>query len=141
MQLIGEYQHNLDTKGRVNFPAKLREALGAEFMLCKGLGDSCLFVYSMEEWEKLSQKINSQPMAKAKKLQRFLFSGATMAEPDKQGRILIPQNLRAYANLEKDVVIVGAANRAEIWDLETWNENSQLLTAQMIEQELEGMDF
>ena len=95
----------------------------------------------MEEWEKLSQKINSQPMAKAKKLQRFLFSGATMAEPDKQGRILIPQNLRAYANLEKDVVIVGAAHRAEIWDLETWHETSQRLTAQMIEQELEDMDF
>lgn len=141
MQLIGEYQHNLDVKGRVNFPAKLREALGEQFILSKGLGDDCLFVYSMEEWEKLSQKINSQPIAKAKKLQRFLFSGAVMAEPDKQGRILIPQNLRAYAGLEKDVIIVGASNRAEIWDLEKWNENSQLLTAQMIEQEMEDMDF
>ena len=93
MQLTGEYQHSLDAKGRFNFSAKLREILGDHFMVSKGLGDDCLAVYSMEEWDKLSEKVTKLPIAKAKRLQRFLFSGAFMAEPDKQGRILLPQNL------------------------------------------------
>ena len=99
--LIGEYQHSLDTKGRVNFPAKLREDLGESFILSKGLGDECLFVYSEEEWNKLTEKLNSLPLSKARALQRFLFAGATQVQPDKQGRILIPQNLRDYAGLQK----------------------------------------
>lgn len=89
--LIGEYQHSLDTKGRVNFPAKLREDLGETFILSKGLGDPCLFVYSQQEWDKLTEKLNSLPLSKARALQRFLFAGATQVQPDKQGRILIPQ--------------------------------------------------
>ena len=81
--LIGEYQHSLDTKGRVNFPAKLREDLGESFILSKGLGDECLFVYSNEEWDKLTQKLNNLPLSKARALQRFLFAGATQVQPDK----------------------------------------------------------
>lgn len=83
--LIGEYQHSLDTKGRVNFPAKLREDLGESFILSKGLGDECLFVYSNEEWDKLTQKLNNLPLSKARALQRFLFAGATQVQPDKPG--------------------------------------------------------
>ena len=114
--LIGEYQHSLDTKGRVNFPAKLREDLGESFILSKGLGDECLFVYSEEEWNKLTEKLNSLPLSKARALQRFLFAGATQVQPDKQGRIIIPGILRECAALEKDVIFLGMMNRVEIWD-------------------------
>ena len=122
--LIGEYQHSLDTKGRVNFPAKLREDLGESFILSKGLGDECLFVYSEEEWNKLTEKLNSLPLSKARALQRFLFAGATQVQPDKQGRILLPPVLREYANLTKDVVLVGVLSRVEIWDKDRWQENT-----------------
>ena len=139
--LIGEYQHSLDTKGRVNFPAKLREDLGESFILSKGLGDECLFVYSNEEWDKLTQKLNNLPLSKARALQRFLFAGATQVQPDKQGRILIPQNLRQYAKLQKDLVIVGASNRAEIWDQEKWEQMCGEVTSEMIAQTMDELDF
>lgn len=139
--LIGEYQHSLDSKGRVNFPAKLREDLGESFILSKGLGDECLFVYSNEEWDKLTQKLNNLPLSKARALQRFLFAGATQVQPDKQGRILIPQNLRQYAKLQKDLVIVGASNRAEIWDQEKWEQMCGEVTSEMIAQTMDELDF
>ena len=139
--LIGEYQHSLDTKGRVNFPAKLREDLGESFILSKGLGDPCLFVYSQQEWDKLTEKLNSLPLSKARALQRFLFAGATQVQLDKQGRILIPQNLRDYASLQKDLVIVGASNRAEIWAQEQWEQMCEQVTADMIAQTMDELDF
>ncbi|MGL5972783.1 MAG: division/cell wall cluster transcriptional repressor MraZ [Oscillospiraceae bacterium] len=118
--LIGEFSHTMDTKGRMIFPLKLRESLGDKFIVSKGL-DNCLFVYSIEEWGILSEKIKSMPLSKARNIQRFLFSGATQVEPDKQGRILIPSNLREYANLDKDVLVAGASNRAEIWSKSSWD--------------------
>lgn len=139
--LYGEYQHSLDAKGRVNFPAKLRESLGGQFMLARGLGSRCLFVYSMEEWEKITKKIDQQPLSKAMALQRFLCSGAILAEPDKQGRILIPQSLRNYAGLQRDLVIIGASNRAEIWDQESWDALCRETTPDSIAQTLEDLDF
>ena len=134
--LIGEYQHSLDTKGRVNFPAKLREDLGETFILSKGLGDPCLFVYSQQEWDKLTEKLNSLPLSKARALQRFLFAGATQVQPDKQGRILIPQNLRQYAGLQKDLVIVGAS-----WDQDQWEQMCNEVTSDMIAQTMDELDF
>lgn len=139
--LFGEYQHNLDPKGRTNFPAKLREALGEPFLLSKGLGDECLFVYSLEEWEKLTEKINRLPLSKGKNLQRFLYSGVAEVVPDKQGRILIPPPLREYAGLKKDIVIIGASNRAEIWDKEKWEKMNQEFTPEMVHQALEEIGF
>ena len=141
MQLTGEYQHSLDAKGRFNFSAKLREILGDHLMVSKGLGDDCLAVYSMEEWDKLSEKVTKLPIAKAKRLQRFLFSGAFMAEPDKQGRILLPQNLREYAGLTKDIVVIGVGDRAEIWDKEKWEQSVSEMTAELIEEDMCGLDF
>ena len=121
--LIGEYQHSLDTKGRVNFPAKLREDLGESFILSKGLGDECLFVYSEEEWNKLTEKLNSLPLSKARALQRFLFAGATQVQPDKQGRILIPQKLRDYAGFAERYLGGCACFQSvlKIRDQERWN--------------------
>ncbi len=105
------------------------------------MGDPCLFVYSQQEWDKLTEKLNSLPLSKARALQGFLFAGATKVQPDKQGRILIPQNLRQYAGLQKDLVIVGASNRAEIWDQDQWEQMCDEVTSDMIAQTMDELDF
>ncbi|MBQ2676015.1 MAG: division/cell wall cluster transcriptional repressor MraZ [Clostridia bacterium] len=121
--LMSEFQHNIDKKGRVFIPAKLREDLGDRFVISKSLDSSpCLFIYSMEEWQKLVDKLNEQPFVKARKLQRYLFSGAAELEPDAQGRVLLPQTLREFAQLmdSASATIIGASNRIEIWSSENW---------------------
>ena len=117
----GEYRHSLDQKGRVIIPSKFREGLGDRFILTKGL-EECLFAYSSEEWNNLELKLKSLPFTdkNVRAFVRFFFSGATECELDKQGRILIPQNLREYAKLERDVYIIGVSTRVEIWDKERW---------------------
>ena len=139
--LFGEYQHSIDAKGRVNFPSKLREELGTTFMICKGLGDPCLFVYSMESFAELQQKLDELPMAQSKPLKRFIFAGACEAEPDKQGRIIIPAALRSYANLTKDVVVIGASSRAEIWDKDLWDKCSEEITPDFVAQAVQGLNI
>ncbi len=138
--LIGEYNHTLDVKGRVNFPIRLREELGARFIITKGL-DQCLFVYSTDEWEKLEKKISELPMSKSRNLQRFFFSGAAEVEADKLGRVLIPGNLREYALLEKDVVIIGASVRAEIWDKSRWEQECSELSHESVELAMDELGF
>ncbi len=120
--LLGEYSHNLDAKGRVSVPAKFREDLGHTFIVTKGL-DNCLFAYSKEEWKTFEEKLKNLPLTNinARNFIRFFFSGATECEIDKQGRINIPQNLREYASLSKDVYIIGVSTRVEIWDKEKWD--------------------
>lgn len=135
--LIGEYQHNIDAKGRVIVPAKFREDLGEHFYVTKGL-DCCLFVLSAAEWKRLQDKISAMPISKSRGLQRFFFSGAAEVEPDKQGRILLPQHLREHAGLEKDVTVIGASSRAEIWDSARWNTFNSGLTEESI---AEAMDL
>ena len=125
--LIGEYQHSLDTKGRVNFPVKIREQIGERFTITRGL-DRCIFVYSDEGWRQLEEKLSEMPMSKARDLQRFFFGPSVDVEPDKQGRVLIPQTLRDYAKLEKDIIIVGAGKRAEIWDKDRWMQKLDEIT-------------
>ncbi len=120
--LLGEYRHNVDAKGRVSVPSKFRSDLGQSFVVTKGL-DNCLFIYSKTEWETFENKLKTLPLTNqdARTFMRFFFAGATEVEVDKQGRINIPQVLREYANITKDVVIVGVATRAEIWDSENWD--------------------
>lgn len=117
----GEYQHTVDPKGRVIVPSKFREGLGEKFIVTKGL-DNCLFAYSMEEWGNLEAKLKALPFTDkdVRSFVRFFFSGATECEADKQGRILIPQNLRDYAGLAKEVYIIGVSARIEIWNKENW---------------------
>lgn len=136
----GEYQHSLDAKGRLFIPAKLREELGGCFVVTKGL-DGCLFVYAQEEWEQLEAKINSLPMSKSRDLQRFFLSSAVDVNPDKQGRILLPNTLRRYAKLEKDVTIIGVSRRAEIWSTQVWEEYNEKITAADVEQAMEELGF
>ena len=140
MMLIGEYQHNLDAKGRVNFPAKLRENLGDSFVITKGL-DHSLFVYPREEWRKLEERISELPVSKARELQLFFFAGAAEVEPDKQGRVVIPANLREFAELDKEVVIVGASVRAEIWDKDKWQAISADITVESVAKAMDELGF
>lgn len=120
---MGEFQHTIDDKGRLTIPARFREGLGEKFVITKGL-DNCLFVYPMNGWAEMEQKLRSLPFtrADARAFVRFFFSGATECEVDRQGRILLPANLREYARLEKEVVIVGVASRVEIWSRSLWEE-------------------
>ena len=138
--LIGEYQHNIDAKGRVIIPAKFREDLGQVFYVTKGL-DGCLFVLSAQEWERLQTKIAALPIAKSRDLKRYFFSGATDAEPDKQGRILIPEKLREHAELKKDVTIIGTSDRVEIWSTENWNKINGALTQESIAAAMDELEF
>ena len=138
--LMGEYQHNMDAKGRVTIPARFREDLGDRFYVTKGL-DHCLFVLSADRWQNLVERMSSLPISQARDIQRFFFSGATEVEPDKQGRILIPQSLRDYAGLQKDLVIIGASNRAEIWDQDAWEQMCAEITPDMVAQMMDELDF
>lgn len=118
--LLGQYRHTIDAKGRVIVPAKFREDLGESFILTRGL-DNCLSLYSLNEWALLEEKVKAMPMAKSREIQRFLFGNAFPVELDAQGRIVIPANLKTYAQLLKDVVVVGVSTRAEIWDAALWD--------------------
>lgn len=118
---IGEYQHALDTKNRMIVPVKLREGLGSKFVITKGL-DGCLYAYPTKEWEILEEKLKKLPITNkdARSFVRFFFSGACEVETDKQGRGLIPQNLKEYAGIEKEIVSIGVLSRVEIWSKEKW---------------------
>lgn len=119
--LLGEYNHNLDTKGRIAIPAKFREKLSPGAIITKGL-DSCLFVFGMREWERLAEKLIALPLAQAnsRAFGRLMLAGAMDVDIDHQGRILIPDYLRAYAGLRKETIVAGLYNRVEIWDAERW---------------------
>ncbi|MBM7624371.1 division/cell wall cluster transcriptional repressor MraZ [Sporohalobacter salinus] len=121
--LMGEYIHSMDKKGRVIIPAKFREELEDKFVVTRGL-DECLFIYPMEEWQELEDKLQSLPLTKkdVRIFVRFFFSGATECQLDKQGRISIPANLREYSKLQKEVVIVGVSDRVELWSKEKWDD-------------------
>ena len=122
---IGEYEHSVDAKGRVIMPAKLREDIGEKFIVTKGL-DGCLFAYSKTEWSNFEEKLKSLPLTNknARDFVRFFLSGAVECEIDKQGRFLIPNNLREYAKLEKEINIIGVGTRIEIWNRESWKQYS-----------------
>lgn len=118
---IGEFTHSLDTKGRVAVPVKFRGKIGSNAIITRGL-DRCLFVFTSKEWETLAQKLIALPLAQAnsRAFVRLMLAGAMDVEVDKQGRVLIPDYLREYAGLKKEVVVAGLYNRIEIWDSESW---------------------
>lgn len=141
---MGEYNHTIDAKGRLIVPAKFREILGDNFIVTKGL-DGCLFVYPNDEWTRFEEKLKSLPLTNknARQFTRFFLAGAAACEVDKQGRILLPQVLREFANLEKDVVLVGVASRIEIWSRERWDESMNTYDGDMDEvaENMESLGF
>ena len=122
---MGRYNHTIDPKGRLSIPSKYREILGDEFVVSKGM-DDCLYVYANDDWKIFEGKLASLPLMseEARQFARFFLSGAQAVTVDKQGRILMPQDLRDFAGLEKDVVLAGMGGRIEIWSLERWKANN-----------------
>ncbi len=131
--LIGEYEHSVDIKGRLIMPAKLREEIGYKFIVTKGL-DGCLFVFPLKEWEIFQEKLRALPVSdkNARNFTRFFFAGAIECEIDKQGRFLVSSNLREFAGLDKDVVIIGMNSRLEIWSKEKWQQCDENISADEI---------
>lgn len=119
---MGQSNHNLDAKGRLIIPARLRDGLGSSFVLCRGM-DHNISAYPQEEWEKFSDKLNSLPISdkNARRWRKFFQSSANECEVDGQFRIVIPQTLREWAGIDKEVVLVGNGATAEIWDKSTWD--------------------
>jgi MraZ protein len=138
--MTGEYEHNLDAKGRLFIPARLREELGDVFYVTLSM-DRCLSAYNAESWQDFSDKVNAMPYVKQRKM-RPLFAYAARCELDAQGRILIPQNLREYAGLVKNVSVVGCNNHVELWDSAAWRElNAVETTPENIAAVMEELEF
>ena len=137
---MGEYNHIIDAKGRLIIPARFRELLGEEFILTKGL-DGCLSIYPMDAWEAFETKLRALPLTNknARTFTRFFVAGATNCELDRQGRILVPQTLREFAGLEKEVVLTGNLDRIEIWSKEKWSENCNYDDMDIIAESMQDM--
>ena len=118
--VTGEYQHSLDNKGRIFIPARLRDELGQTVTITLSM-DRCLSVYSKENWDSFTEKVNALPYVRQRKM-RPLFAYAVRCDLDAQGRVLLPQNLRDWAGLVKNVTVVGCNNHAELWDSDSWQE-------------------
>ena len=137
---IGEYEHSVDAKGRVIMPSKLRTDIGETFIVTKGL-DGCLFAYSQTEWANFEEKLKTLPLTvkNARDFVRFFLSGAIECEIDKQGRFLIPSNLRDYAKLDKEIVILGVGKRIEIWNKEAWQKDAENISADEIAENMDKL--
>lgn len=120
---IGEYTHSIDAKKRLSLPSKVRSELGARVVVTRGL-DQCLFVYPVKTWETLAEKLGSMPIGEAgtRSFVRLMLAGAVDTEVDSQGRVLIPDYLKEYAGLSKEVIVAGLWNRLEVWDESKWKE-------------------
>lgn len=138
--LLGEYNYAVDSKGRLNFPAKFREKMGQMFIVTKWL-DNCLVAFPQEEWERMDALLEEKGMLKPRQVKRFLYAYACEVEPDKQGRILLSPSLRAHAGLTKDVTIIGVGRYAEIWDTAAWHKAEQELDSAHVEAAMEEMGF
>ena len=138
--MTGEFQHTLDAKGRLFIPSRLRDELGSVFYVTLSM-DRCLSAYSGESWQNFTDKVNAMPYVQQRRM-RPLFAGAARCELDAQGRILLPQNLRDYAGLDKNVTVVGCNNHAEFWDSAAWAElNAAETTPENIAAVMEELGF
>ena len=124
----GEYRHAVDVKGRIAVPARFRAQLDGGAVVARWL-DTCLAIFPMAAWEELATKVGSLPMTdpNARLLQRQLFAGAFETELDRQGRVLVPQGLRAFAGLEDEAMVLGSREHAEIWAPALWDRYSESL--------------
>ena len=136
----GTYEHNVDAKGRLFIPTKLRDELGDNFVMTKGL-DGCLSLYSQKNWAIMEEKIASLPSSKARSLQRYFFSNAMDCEPDSQGRVVIPQVLREFAGIGEEVRIIGMKTNIEIWSSEEWAKEQAKIKPEDFAAVIEELDF
>jgi len=136
--LIGEHRCLVDDKGRLNFPARLRDGMGASFIVTRWL-DDCLVAFPAQEWDRIAEMLAEKSVVKSRDVQRFLYSGAEEVAPDKQGRILVPGHLRQHATLDKEVVVVGVGRHAEIWDAAAWDAMGERLSSDAVAAAMEEM--
>lgn len=139
-RLKGNYSQTMDVKGRMSFPQKFREEIGDRFIVTKGI-DGCLFVYSLENFEAICDRLGAIPMIRGRAIQRNIMSWAIEVEADKQGRILIPQNLREQAGLTKEIIVAGVFDRCEIWDKQRFDEMNSEVDEEELMKALEGTEF
>jgi len=142
-KFMGEYNHSLDSKGRLIVPSKFRDLLGDEFYVTKGL-DPCLVAYTPEKWQEVLDSLEDQlptNFRNGREMRRYLIGGSAEVEIDKQGRVLIPGNLRQFAHLEKNLVLVGAGDYFEIWDEQAWEQMNQFDSISDIAEEFPGLRF
>ncbi len=138
--LYGKFQHNIDAKGRLFVPAKLRDKLGSLF-IAAAVMDHCVCLYSMDEWNKLQEGLAQKPMTQARKLQRYLSANAVDVQVDAQGRILLPRHLLEYAGLEKEALVIGAGNRAEVWNPLAYEADVESMTSEEVEADFAELGF
>ncbi len=122
---IGEYRHTLDTKGRLSFPVKLRDKLGAEFVMCRGY-EHCVMIYPKDAWEEFAARFESLPVVENRRLPRYFFSSGEWASLDSQGRVVVPQRFRTFAGIDKNVVIIGNNKHLELWDEAAWDKELEI---------------
>ena len=139
-RLKGNFSQTMDVKGRMSFPQKLRDEIGDKFIVTKGI-DGCLFVYSLENFEAICDRLSAIPMIRGRAIQRNIMSWAIEVEADKQGRILIPQNLREQAGLTKEIIVSGVFDRCEIWDKQRFDEMNENVDEEELMKALEGTEF
>lgn len=141
--LMGTFNHSLDEKNRLIIPAAFRKSLGQEFVMTKN-PDHCLALYSHDEWKRLTEKLDSLPKISsepARRLRRFYFGNSIALETDKQGRILVPEDLRTYAGLSKDLTLVGVDDHVEIWDAKAWEDYNGSIDISDITYDLNGINL
>ena len=126
---FGEFEHSIDSKGRLTIPARFKEALAGGIVVTRGL-DGCLWAFTRDEWKKISEKIASLTVTnvEARRFTRFMFSSASESIPDRNGRIIIPQKLMEYAQIDREVIVAGIMNKIEIWNPARWNEEQDMAT-------------
>ena len=141
--MMGTYSHSLDAKGRIIIPARFREDLGEDFIMTKNV-DRCLAIYPKEAWKQFTEQLEKLPKVSneaARRLRRFYFGNSSVCEPDKQGRVLIPQPLRTFADLTKDIVLVGVDDHIEVWDSEAWTKYGEETDPDALVSGLDGLDL
>ena len=136
----GEYRHAVDDKGRLAVPSRFRAQLAGSVVVARWL-DACLAIFPMPAWDELAAKVGALPMTdpNARLLQRQLFAGAVETELDRQGRVLVPQNLRAFAGLEVEALVLGSRDHAEVWAPPRWDEYSRALEGEAFAQAIAGL--
>jgi MraZ protein len=138
---LGEYQHSLDAKGRIILPSRFRARLESGLVITRGL-DGCLWVMPQEGWNRLAERLSETSIAdpRARNFARFVFSGASEVRPDRQGRLFVAEHLRKHAGLERDVVVMGAGDRIEIWSPERW-ERRRAEAEEHMEEDIAGLEL
>ena len=138
--LIGGSKHTVDAKGRMFFPARFRDEMWEDITICRGV-EKCLMLYTQEEWARFSQRIKEQPFSVSSQLQRYFFSTAALCSVDAQGRLLLPQQLRDFAGLQKDFWVTGVQDRVEIWDIDEWNKAQSAMTNDDVKSLMDRIGF